>query len=361
VTRAIIGKAAYKGRGALSNPKGRFDRTGLDAFDDGWYREEGPESIATSVQPDHARGVISTNDSPDIGFEYSINPYRGCEHGCIYCYARPSHAYMGLSPGLEFETKLFFKKDVAGVLRAELARPGYTCKTIMLGANTDPYQPVERRLQVTRAILETLAACHHPVAIITKSVGVARDIDILANMARRNLTSVVISITTLDAETKRTLEPRAASPEARLKTVRALAEAGIPVGVLVAPIVPAITDHELESILEASAQAGASSAGYVLLRLPYEVKDLFREWLEQHYPQRARHVMSLVRDARGGRDNDPNFGTRMRGTGPYAEAIRARFRVAARRFGLDQPPSRALDTTLFQPPRPDSPQLQLEL
>ncbi|MBX5459548.1 MAG: PA0069 family radical SAM protein [Steroidobacteraceae bacterium] len=361
MTRAIIGKAAYKGRGALSNPRGRFDRTGLDAFDDGWYREEGPESIATSVQPEHARSVISTNDSPDVGFEYSINPYRGCEHGCIYCYARSSHAYMGLSSGLEFETKLFYKADVARVLRAELARPGYTCKTIMLGANTDPYQPVERRLQVTRAILETLSACHHPVAIITKSVGVARDIDLLANLARRNLTSVIISITTLDAETKRTLEPRAASPEARLRTVRALAEAGIPVGVLVAPIVPAITDHELERILEAAAQAGATSAGYVLLRLPYEVKDLFREWLEQHYPQRARHVMSLVRDARGGRDNDPNFGTRMRGTGPYAEAIRARFRVAARRLGLDQPRARALVTTLFRPPRPDSPQLQLEL
>jgi len=369
VTRAIIGRNTLKGRGALSNPQGRFDRTGLEAVDDGWYREEAPDSVATSLQPDRAKGVITTNDSPDIGFDYSINPYRGCEHGCIYCYARPSHAYVGLSAGLDFETKLFYKADAGRVLEAELAKPSYVCKPIMLGANTDPYQPVERKLEVTRSILSVLAACRHPVAIVTKGVLVARDIDLLAAMARDRLASVVVSLTTLDPETKRTLEPRAASPQARLKTVRTLADAGVPVGVLVAPIVPAITDHETESILEAAAQAGASMASYVLLRLPYEVKDLFREWLAQHYPQRAQHVMSLVRDARGGRDNDPNFGTRMRGTGPYAELVRARFKIAARRLGLESARARPLDTTLFSKPRPGagtagappSPQLQLEL
>jgi DNA repair photolyase len=361
VNRAIIGKHTLKGRGALSNPAGRFDRTGLEAFDDGWYREEAPDSVATSLQPDRARGVITTNDSPDIGFDYSINPYRGCEHGCIYCYARPSHAYMGLSSGLDFETKLFYKADVRTVLEAELARPRYVCKPIMLGSNTDPYQPAERKLEVTRTILTVLAAARHPVSIITKGVGIARDLDILQEMAKHRLASVAISLTTLDAEIKRTLEPRAAAPQARLKLIRALTDAGVPVGVMVAPVVPAITDHEMETILDAAAAAGAKSAGYVLLRLPYEVKDLFKEWLHQHYPQRAEHVMSLVRDARGGRENDPNFGTRMRGTGAYAELLRARFKVASRRLGLDSVRERALDTTLFRPPGPASSQLQLEL
>jgi DNA repair photolyase len=361
VNRAIIGRNTLTGRGALSNPQGRFDRTGLEAFDDGWYREEAPESVATSLQPDRARGVITTNDSPDIGFEQSINPYRGCEHGCIYCYARPSHAYMGLSAGLDFETKLFYKSDVGKVLEAELARPRYVCKPIMLGSNTDPYQPAERKLEVTRTILKVLAASHHPVSIVTKGVLIARDIDILSSMARERLASVAISLTTLDVETKRTLEPRAASPGARLKLIRALTDAGVPVGVMVAPVVPAITDHEMERILEAAAEAGAKSAAYVLLRLPYEVKDLFKEWLAQHYPQRAEHVMSLVRDARDGRENDPDFGTRMRGTGPYAELIRARFQVARRRLGLDSVRERPLDTTRFTPPGPASPQLQLEL
>jgi DNA repair photolyase len=365
VTRVIIGKNTLKGRGALSNPPGRFDRTGLEAVDDGWYREEAAESVATSLQPDRARGIISTNDSPDIGFDYSINPYRGCEHGCIYCYARPSHAYVGLSPGIDFETKLFYKADAAQVLRAELARPGYVCKPIMLGANTDPYQPVEKRLEVTRSILTVLAECRHPVSIVTKGVLIARDIDLLARLAGERLASVVVTLTTLDAEIKRTLEPRAASPQARLRIIRTLADAGIPVGVLVAPVVPAITDHETESILEAVAAAGATTASYVMLRLPYEVKNLFREWLAQHYPQRAQHVMSLVQDARGGRDNDPNFGTRMRGTGAYAGLIRSRFSVASRRLGLDSARSRPLDTTLFRRPAAPagstSPQLQLEL
>jgi DNA repair photolyase len=361
MTRAILGKNALKGRGSLSNPAGRFDRTGIEAVDDGWTQEAAPESIATSLQPDRAKGVISTNDSPDIGFEQSINPYRGCEHGCIYCYARPSHAYMGLSAGLDFETKLFYKHEAAKVLEEELSRPRYVCKPIMLGANTDPYQPVERRLEVTRSILQVLNRCRHPVSIVTKGVLVARDIDILAELARDRLASVVISLTTLDAEVKRTLEPRAASPLARLKVIRQLAEAGVPVGVLVAPIVPAITDHETESILEAAAEAGATTASYVLLRLPYEVKDLFREWLNEHYPQRAAHVMSLVRDARGGRDNDPNFGTRMKGTGPYAELLRTRFQLATRRLKMNSPRGLSLDTTRFRPPGPASNQLRLEL
>ncbi len=361
MARTILGKNALKGRGSLSNPAGRFDRTGIEAVDDGWVQEEAPESVATSVSPDRARGVISTNDSPDIGFDQSINPYRGCEHGCIYCYARPSHAYLGLSPGLDFETKLFYKQDAAKVLEQELSHPRYACKPIMLGANTDPYQPIERRLQVTRSILTVLAKCRHPVSIVTKGVLVARDIDLLADLARQNLTSVVMSLTTLDAEVKRTLEPRAAAPQARLKVMRQLVDAGVPTGVLVAPVIPAITDHETESILEAAKEAGACMAGYVLLRLPYEVKDLFREWLAQHYPQRANHVMSLVRDARGGRDNDPNFGTRMRGTGPYAQAIRNRFKMAARRLGLDSSRDLALDTTHFRQPGPAGSQLQLEL
>ncbi len=361
MSRAILGKNALKGRGSLSNPAGRFDRTGIEAVDDGWAREEAPDSIATSVQPERAKRVISTNDSPDIGFEQSINPYRGCEHGCIYCYARPSHAYMGLSPGLDFETKLFYKADAARLLEQELSRARYVCKPIMLGANTDPYQPIERRMQVTRSILSVLAKCRHPVSIVTKGVLVARDIDLLADLARDNLTSVVVSLTTLDAGVKRTLEPRAASPQARLKVIRELSGAGIPVGVLVAPVVPAITDHETESILEAAAEAGARMAGYVLLRLPYEVKDLFREWLEQHYPQRASHVMSLVRDARGGRDNDPNFGTRMKGTGPYAQLLRTRFKLACRRLGLDSSRALALETTHFRQPGSQSSQLQLEL
>jgi DNA repair photolyase len=319
----FIGKKALKGRGALSNPAGRFDRTELEGVDDGWYAEELPDSIAVTVETDHARTVISTNDSPDVGFDYSINPYRGCEHGCIYCYARPSHAYLGLSPGLDFETRLFYKPDAARLLRAELSRPGYVCKPIMLGANTDPYQPVEKRLGVTRSILEVLAEHRHPVSIITKSALVVRDLDLLSPMARENL-------------------------------------AGVAVSVMVAPVIPAITDHELEAILEAAAGAGAKCAGYVLLRLPYEVKDLFREWLAEHHPLRAKHVMSLVNDARGGRDNDPNFGTRMTGTGPLAELLKNRFTVACRRFGLQSLRSFDFDTARFVPPgKPASPQLDL--
>ena len=328
---------------------------------DGWYVEEQPDTIATTVEPDRARGIITTNNSPDIPFEQSINPYRGCEHGCVYCYARPSHAYMGLSAGIDFETRLFYKADAGKLLEAELARPGYVCKPITIGANTDPYQPIERKMLVTRSVLEVLARTRHPVSIISKSAMVLRDLDILTDMARDGLVSVAISITTLDAETKRSLEPRTASPLARLRAVRELNAAGVPTGVMVAPIIPAITDHEMEAILEAAAEAGAHWAAYVLVRLPYEIKDLFRDWLTEHFPDRAAHVMSLIQDMRGGRDNDPRFGTRMRGTGPIAELLRSRFKLACKRLDLNSG-SREMpeNTHLFRPPVVEGSQFQLD-
>jgi DNA repair photolyase len=354
-------KKARKGRGALSNPKGRFERIGIEAVDDGWYQEEVTESIETTVEPDRARSVITTNDSPDIGFEQSINPYKGCEHACLYCFARPSHAYMGLSSGLDFETRIFYKADVKRVLTAELAQPRYVCKPIAMGTNTDPYQPSEKRLEVTRHILEVLLECRHPVTIVSKGTLVLRDLDILAEMARLGLAHVSVSLTSLNPEIKRTLEPRAASPQARIRVIEQLSAAGIPVGVLVAPVIPLITDSELEDLVQAAVRAGARSVAYVLLRLPYEVKDLFREWLAEHYPQRAQHVMSIIQSMRGGRDNDPRFGTRMRGEGPFAELLRNRFKLALQRSGLAVAPRQPLVTTLFRPPRPDSPQLDLVL
>ena len=357
--RTLIGKQSFTGRGALSNPPGRFDKQQLAPVDDGWYVEESPDSIATTLEPERARELITTNDSPDIPFEQSINPYRGCEHACIYCYARPSHAYMGLSPGLDFETRIFYKADAAAVLEKQLARPGYVCKPITLGANTDPYQPAERRLKVTRSILEVLLRTRHPVTIITKGALVMRDLDLLAEFAAHGLVNVAVSLTTLDRELKRTLEPRAAAPQARLRALRELHAAGVPCGALVAPVIPAINDHEIESILEACAEAHIGWAGYVLLRLPYEIKDLFREWLQEHYPQRAAHVMSLIRDMRGGRDNDPRFGTRMKGTGPFAELLRARFRIACKRLNLNGSTRDTLNTALFRPPTPPGGQLGL--
>jgi DNA repair photolyase len=275
------------------------------------------------------------------------------------CYARPSHAYMGLSPGIDFETRLFYKADAAKVLEQELARPGYVCKPIMLGANTDPYQPVERRMKVTRSILEVLERTRHPVAVISKSALVLRDLDLLASLARDQLASVTLSVTTLDDELKRRLEPQTASPAARLRVIAALKAAGVPAGAMVAPVIPGLTDHEMEAILEACAAAGARWAGYVLLRLPYEIKDLFREWLAEHYPGRAAHVMSLIREMRGGRDNDPQFGSRMRGTGPYALLLRSRFKLACRRLGLNSTSRDSLDTGLFRPPGPAGAQLRL--
>ena len=359
MSHTIPGRKAFKGRGALSNPPGRFEHKSLEAVDDGWYLEDQPDTLPTTVEPDRARGVITTNDSPDIPFEQSINPYRGCGHGCVFCYARPSHAYMGLSPGLDFETRLFYKADAGKVLEAELARPGYVCKPITLGANTDPYQPLERRMLVTRSIVEVLARTRHPLSVITRSPLILRDLDLLTDLARDGLVGVGVSITTLDADLKRTLEPRAASPQARLRAVRELAAAGVPTGVMVAPVIPALTDHEMESILEAAAGAGARWAGYVLLRLPYEVKDLFRDWLAEHYPDRAAHVMSLIREMRGGRDNDPRFGSRMRGTGPIAELLRNRFKLACRRLNLESSARHTPDTALFRPPGEGGAQLQL--
>jgi DNA repair photolyase len=360
MSRATLGHKAFKGRGTLSNPPGRFERQDVEEVHDGWYEEEQPATIATTVEPDRARGIITTNKSPDIPFEQSINPYRGCEHGCTYCYARPSHAYMGLSTGIDFETRLFYKADAGKVLEEELARPGYVCKPITIGANTDPYQPIEREMKVTREVLEVLARTRHPASVITKSALVLRDLDLLAEMARDGLMSVAISITSLSAETKRVLEPRTASPQARLRALRELNAAGVPAGVMVAPIIPAITDHEMEAILEAAVESGARWAGYTVVRLPYEIKDLFREWLAEHFPDRAAHVMSLIRDMRGGRDYDSTFGDRMRGTGPIAELLRNRFKIACKRLGLNSGGREiAPRTELFRPPLREGPQLSL--
>ncbi len=509
---------SYKGRGALSKPPGRFDKLTQTLEHDGWYEEPPSESLETTVHAEPARSIISRNDSPDIGFGQSINPYRGCEHGCIYCaagdtrilmadgstkplakirtgdaiygtrrvgwgrryvktrvlahwrvvkpayrvtlangttlttgadhrflshrgwkfvtaartghahrdqlaladklmgpgehqrdlggkvvrsaarlavksieplgkvmrlydittgtedfiangvvshncYARPSHAYIGLSAGIDFETKLFYKAGAARLLEAELSAPKYKCSTIMLGANTDPYQPLERTLKVTRSILEVLARCRHPVTVTTKGALVARDVDVLADLARDGLARVMFSIPTLDDDMKRILEPRAAAAAARLRAMRVLADAGVTVGVLVAPIIPMLTEHEIESVLEASRGAGASLAGYTLVRLPYEVKDLFREWLAEHFPERAAHVMSVIGGMRGGRDNDPGFGTRMHATGPMAQLIRQRFDLACRRLGFPQERDyqRQLSTHLFRPPLRTHPQLSLDL
>jgi DNA repair photolyase len=359
--RTILGRHVIKGRGALSNPPGRFDRQQVETVDDGWYLEDEPESIGTTLEPDRAKSVITTNDSPDIPFAQSINPYRGCSHACPYCYARPSHAYLGLSPGRDFETRLFYKADAAKLLEAELARPDYVCKPITLGANTDPYQPVERRMKVTRSILEVLARTRHPVTVITKSALVLRDLDLLAPMAREGLANVGVSVTSLDAQLKRKLEPRAASPQARLRALEALSAAGVPTGVLVAPVIPALNDHEIEAILEAAARAGVRWAGYVLLRLPYEIKELFSEWLTEHYPERAGHVLSLIRSMRDGQLNDSRFGSRMRGTGPYALLIRQRFRLATRRLNLNSAARDTLHTGLFRAPAPPGSQLRLGL
>jgi DNA repair photolyase len=360
MTRSFIGHQPFKGRGAASNPAVRFEATTREATHDGWYEDEIVEHLTETVLPDRARSVITTNDSPDVGFDQSINPYRGCSHGCVYCFARPTHAYLGLSPGLDFETKLFYKADAVKILEGELAKPKYVCKPIALGINTDGYQPLEKRLEVTRGILAVLARCRHPVTIVTKSALILRDLDLLRDLAQDRLVSVMLSVTSLTNDIKRTLEPRAASPLARLRVVEQLAQAGIPVGVLVAPVIPAITDHEMEDILAAAKQAGAGSAGYVLLRLPHEVKILFREWLDEHYPDRARHVMSLINQTRGGKDYDAEFGQRMIGTGPYAELLRTRFELARRKCGFDGARERQdLRTDLFRPPARDQAQLTL--
>ncbi|MFA4892617.1 PA0069 family radical SAM protein [Brevundimonas sp.] len=341
---------AAKGRGARSNATGRFEPETVQAFDDGWTSDDAEAApLRTTLTPEHARTIIAKNTSPDIGFDRSINPYKGCEHGCIYCYARPSHAWMGLSPGLDFESRIFFKPEAARLLEQELARPRYVCKRIHIGGNTDPYQPVERQLNSTRSVLEVLQRFRHPFSIITKSVLITRDADILGAMAADGLASACVSITTLDRGLARAMEPRASTPAKRLEAIRRLADAGVPVTVGFAPVIPGLNDHELEAVLEAAARAGAVSAMYVTLRLPLEIKDLFREWLADARPERAARVMSLIRQTRGGRDYDPDWSQRMKGTGPVAELIGARFRAAVKRYGLDAP-RRPLDETRFRVP-----------
>jgi DNA repair photolyase len=338
-----------KGRGAVTNDTGRFEPQTYSAVDDGWPSDDDPPPLRTTLSIDSARSVITYNTSPDIPFDRSINPYRGCEHGCIYCFARPTHAYYGLSPGLDFESRLFSKPDVAEILEAELRKPGYRPATIALGTNTDPYQPIEREKHLTRAVLKVLSAYNHPVGIVTKSALVLRDIDILGPMAARGLAAVTISVTTLDRRLARLMEPRAPTPAKRLAAIEALSAAGIPTGVLAAPMIPALNDMELEGILEAASRAGASGAGYVLLRLPLEIKDLFEDWLRSHFPDRADHVMSLVRDTRNGKAYRAEWGRRMKGSGPYADLLKQRFELARRRFGLDRR-HLDLDTARFQPP-----------
>ncbi len=337
-----------KGRGAISNPSGRFEKTSREAFIDDWHSEEVAPSLDTILLLDNAKSIISHNDSPDLGFEQSINPYRGCEHGCIYCYARPSHSYMNMSAGLDFETKIFYKPKAAELLEKELNKPSYICKPIVLGANTDPYQPVEKQLKITRSILEILNQYHHPVIVITKGKLIERDLDLLGAMASRNLAKVAISLTTLSAELKQILEPRAASPQARLKVIADLNSAQIPIRVMVAPIIPMINDGELEKILETAKKAGARQASYVLVRLPHEVKELFKEWLAKHFPDRAEHVMSLIRQMRGGKEYDARFGKRMHGEGEFAQLIAQRFLIACKRFGMNETTKNNLDLHSFK-------------
>ena len=337
-----------KGRGAVTNPAGRFEGTRLEAADDGWGSlDELPRDPATLLIADRPKRAITRNDSPDVPFEHSVNPYQGCEHGCIYCFARPSHSYWNLGPGLDFETRIFHKPGLAQLLDRELSAPGYVCKPINLGANTDPYQPAEREHRTTRQLLEVLLAHRHPVTIVTKGSLVLRDLDLLEGLARLGLVTVFVSLTTLDDGLKRVFEPRAASPAARLRVIRQLTGAGVPVGVLLAPMVPALNDHEIERLLEAAAAHGATRAAFMMLRLPHELGRLFEQWLREHYPERAERVLNLLREARGGKLNDPRFGHRMRGEGPYAELLAARFRAACRRHGLNDRRDTGLETRLF--------------
>jgi DNA repair photolyase len=347
-----------RGRGTVSNATGRYEPLARVAFDDGWQGLDELPPFKTSVSVDSTRKIIARNDSPDISFDRSINPYRGCEHGCVYCFARPTHAYLGLSPGLDFESKLFVKPNAPELLERELSAPGYVPRIMAIGTNTDPYQPIERRYKIMRGILEVLERAGHPVGIVTKSTLVLRDLDILARMARRNLVKVAVSVTSLDAKLSRTMEPRAPTPPRRLETLRQLVSAGIPTSAMVAPVIPALNDDEIERILEAVAAAGVRNAGYVLLRLPLEVRDLFREWLLENYPDRYRHVFKLVRDTRGGKDYDSTFGKRMSGSGPIAWMIGRRFEVACERLGFNKTSVRTT-TEHFRAPRPRSQQLDL--
>ena len=347
-----------RGRGAGLNPSGRFEQERREAFDDGWQSLEELAPFTTDVQVEKPRTAITRNDSPDISFDRSINPYRGCEHGCIYCFARPTHSFMGLSAGLDFEAKLFAKPDVPKLLERELSRPDYKVRAIAIGTNTDPYQPIEREWRIMRQILEVLHKANHPVAIVTKSALITRDLDILSDMAAKGLAKGGISVTTLDRKLARTMEPRASTPTKRLEAIKALNDAGVPTAVMVAPIIPALNDHEIERILDAGHAAGAREASYVLLRLPLEVSPLFRDWLLRNYPDRYRHVMSLVRSMRGGKDYDADFGKRMKGSGPYAWQIGRRFDMTVKRLGMGRR-GLPLRDDLFV--RPDGGGIQLSL
>ena len=355
---SLVDRERRRGRGTLSNASGRYEPLARVAFDDGWQGLEDLPPFKTTVTADTTRKIITRNDSPDISFDRSINPYRGCEHGCVYCFARPTHAYLGLSPGLDFESKLFMKPNAPELLERELSAPGYVPKVIAIGTNTDPYQPIERRHQIMRRILEVLDSAGHPVGIVTKSALVLRDLDILARMAKRDLVKVALSVTTLDAKLARTMEPRAATPPRRLDTLRQLVKAGVPATAMVAPVIPALNDDEIERILEAVAAAGVRHAGYVLLRLPLEVRDLFREWLMTNFPDRYRHVFKLIRDMRGGKDYDSTFGQRQTGTGPIAWMIGRRFEVACEKLGFNAAKHKTT-TEHFRPPRPGAKQLDL--
>jgi len=354
----VVDHERRRGRGAVSNATGRYEPLARVAFDDGWSTLEDLPEFKTTVSVDATRKIITRNNSPDIGFDRSINPYRGCEHGCVYCFARPTHAYLGLSPGLDFESKLLVKPEAAELLEKELAAPNYEPRVIAIGTNTDPYQPIERKYQVMRRILEVLDKAGHPVGIVTKSALVLRDLDILARMAERNLAKVALSVTTLDAELARKMEPRAATPMRRLETLRRLSAAGVPTTVMVAPVIPALNDSEIERILEAAHSAGVREAGYVLLRLPLEVRDLFREWLRENYPDREKHVFKLVRDMRGGKDYDSKWFERQRGRGPYAYLIGRRFELACEKLGLNASRTQ-LTTEHFRRPKADAGQLSL--
>jgi DNA repair photolyase len=355
---AVVDRDRRRGRGTASNASGRFEPLARVAFDDGWQGLEELPPFKTTVTVDATRKIITRNDSPDISFDRSINPYRGCEHGCVYCFARPTHAYLGLSPGLDFEAKLFMKPNAPELLERELSAPDYSPKTIAIGTNTDPYQPIERRYQIMRRILEVLERAGHPVGIVTKSAMVLRDLDILTRMAKRDLIKVAISVTTLDPKLARVMEPRASTPPRRLDALRELVKAGVPASAMVAPVIPAINDAEIERILEAIAETGVRHAGYVLLRLPLELKDLFREWLIENFPDRYRHVINLIRETRGGKDYDSTFGKRMTGSGPIAWMIGRRFEVACERLGFN---STSVKTTTahFRSRRPSAEQLDL--
>jgi DNA repair photolyase len=357
--KTLTGKYAdpRKGRGAGVNPEGRFEKVRREPYDDGWGAPEDGElpRLGTHVTEERARSILARNESPDIPFAQSVNPYAGCEHGCPYCYARPAHGYRGLSPGLDFETRLFAKVNAAEKLREELARPGYRCEVIAIGANTDPYQPIERRYRITRGVLEVCAEFNQPVAIVTKNALVERDLDLLAPMARKKLVNVFISVNNLDHDLARRLEPRCSAPARRLEAMRRLSDAGVPVGVLVAPVIPFLTDEQVEAVLEAAHAHGARRAGYVLLRLPWEVKEIFADWLERNVPLKGRHVMARLREMRGGRENDPRFGSRMRGEGELARLLEQRFAKACRRLGLDTAGRTGeLDTTQFRAPSPQA-------